>query len=208
MKKKLFIAMAALFLTGGVAQAQANEQGNVIIDPYYGFPNLGKSLADQASEGLTGTKVTGYGPAGIRIEYMLGDQFGLGVDAIFNGFGVEGTATDTTGIDGMGNPITTTRSARATMNRYRIQARFNYHFDVSSPDLDVYMGIGAGTNLRVYKYYEDDVEQDDQTLSGSLIPFSMRFAAGMRYYFTDNIGLNAEIGLGGPIASAGLSFRF
>lgn len=206
MKKILLIA--AVFMTGATAFGQAAEQGNVIIDPYYGFPNFGKNLSDQASEGLENVNVTGYGPTGMRIEYMLADQFGIGVDAIFNGFGVEGSGTDTTGYNPDSSPITETYTARATMNRIRIQARFNYHFDISSPDLDVYMGLGAGTNIRNYKYYENDVEQTDQSLSGSLIPVSLRVAAGMRYYFTDNIGLNAELGLGGPVISAGLSFKF
>lgn len=206
MKKVLLFA--GILLSSAMSFGQAAEQGNIIIDPYYGFPNFGKNLSEQASEGLTDVNVTGYGPAGLRVEYMLGDQFGIGVDAIFNGFGVEGTSTDTVGYDANAQPITETYTARATMNRIRIQGRFNYHFDVSSPDLDIYMGVGAGTNIRKYKYEENGVEDPEQTISGSLIPVSIRVAAGMRYYFTDNIGVNAELGLGGPVLSAGLSFKF
>lgn len=205
--KKVLTLFACAFI-GTFAYSQAVEQGNVIVDPYYGFPNFGKNLSDQAAEGLSNVDVTGYGPTGLRVEYLLGDRFGLGVDAIFNGFGIVGTGTDTTGFDQNNQPITDSYEVKATMNRIRIQARFNYHFDISSPDLDVYMGVGAGTNNRTYKYFEDGVEQTDQSISGSLIPVSLRFAAGMRYYFTDNIGLNAEIGLGGPVVSAGLSFKF
>ncbi len=206
MKKLLFILCLAL--GSNAAFGQINEQGNIIIDPYYGFPNLGKSLAESTAEGVDDVNITGFGPAGLRVEYMVGDRFGIGVDAIFNGWGFEGSAVDTIGYQPDLTPITESRSAKATMTRYRIQARFNYHFDLGSPNLDVYMGLGAGTNLRVFKYFEDGVEQEDQEISGALIPFSLRVAAGTRYYFTENIGLNAEIGLGGPIISAGLSLRF
>jgi len=207
MKKKLLVVFAAIFLAGGSVNAQGVEQGNIIIDPYYGFPNFGKSLAETTSEGLTDVNITGYGPLGMRVEYMVGDRFGIGLDGIINNWGVEGIST-VTETDGMGNPVTVTRQDKATMTRYRFQLRFNYHFDLSSPDLDIYLGVGAGTNIRVYKYTVDGVEDPDQTVSGSLIPVSLRLATGARYYFTDNIGINAEIGLGGPVVSAGLSFRF
>ncbi|MFY7991273.1 MAG: outer membrane beta-barrel protein [Fluviicola sp.] len=201
-------ALVVIMTAGNNVHAQAASQGNVIIDPYYGFPNFGKNITKQLSEGLENVKVGGYGPAGIRVEYMLADKFGIGVDAIFNGYNVEGSGTDTTGYDGMGNPITDTYTAKYSMNRFRIQARFNYHFDVSSPNLDTYIGLGVGTNNRTYKYWEDGVEQTDDQTSVTLIPVSFRFAAGMRYYFTENIGVNAELGLGGPAISAGLSFKF
>jgi len=210
MKRVLTVisALVVILSAGNNVHAQAAAQGNVIIDPYYGFPNFGKNITKQLSEGLDNVKVGGYGPAGMRIEYMLADKFGIGVDAIFNGYNVEGSGTDTTGYDGMGNPITDTYTAKYTMNRFRIQARFNYHFDVNNPDLDTYLGLGVGTNLRTYKYWEDGVEQTDQQTSVTLIPVSFRFALGARYYFTENIGLNAELGLGGPAISAGLSFKF
>ena len=193
-------------MTGGIANAQANQQGNVVIDPYYGFPNFGKSLAESFT--IDDAQVKGIGPAGIRIEYLLGDRFGIGVDAIYNNVSVTGTATDTTGFDGMGQPITSTVEGRGVASRLRIHARFNYHFAVNSENLDVYLGLGAGTNQRFYKYFENDVEQTDFTSSGTLLPVSARFAAGMRYYFTENIGVNTELGIGGPIISAGLSLRF
>jgi hypothetical protein len=41
-----------------------------------------------------------------------------------------------------------------------------------------------------------------------LLPFSMRLCTGIRYYFSDNIGANMELGLGGPLVSLGLSLKF
>lgn len=204
----VFSALVVILAAGNKVNAQAATQGNVIIDPYYGFPNFGKFYAKNFAENFSGITVGGYGPAGVRVEYMLADKFGIGVDAIFNGFDYKGTVTDTIGYDGMGNAITDTYEGKVAMRRVRVQARFNYHFDVATPDLDLYMGLGAGLNSRTIKYWEDGVEQTDYQVSGVFLPVSFRFAAGMRYYFTQNIGLNAELGIGGPVMSAGLSFKF
>lgn len=198
----------ALIVSGGTSFAQGVEQGNFIIDPYYGFPNLGKSITNQLSEGVDDVKITGYGPAGIRLGYMMADQFEVGIDAIFNGFSVSGRVQDSTYNSTTNTYDYSTVDSKATMQRIRIQARFNYHFDVSSPNLDAYIGFGAGTNNRVYKYFENGQEVEDGSASITLIPVSFRVAGGMRYYFTDNIGFNVELGLGGPVVSGGLSVKF
>ena len=47
----------------------------------------------------------------------------------------------------------------------------------------------------------------DEKVEG-LLPVAMRIGAGMRYFFTDNIGANVAIGIGqGGILNAGLSFK-
>ncbi|MCH2225378.1 MAG: porin family protein [Crocinitomicaceae bacterium] len=205
--KRVLLTMIGALLVASSSFSQGVEQGNIIIDPYYGFPNFGKSLTEQLSEGISEVNISGYGPAGLRVEYMVGERFGIGVDAIFNGFSVEGTSTDSTFNATTGTYDVTSNSVKTKASRVRVHARFNYHFDISSPDLDVYIGFGAGTNNRFYKYYENGSETEDASTTITLLPVSFRFASGMRYYFTDNIGLNAEIGLGGPVVSAGLSIK-
>jgi outer membrane protein W len=95
------------------------------------------------------------------------------------------------------------------MQRVRAQVRLNYHFDISSPNFDSYIGVGAGTNNRFRKTLENgvDITENDGLANFTLLPVSMRIALGARYYFTDNIGLNMEIGLGGPVLSGGLSIK-
>lgn len=205
---KKILLMLALTATSGAGFAQAVHQGNVIIDPYYGFPNFGKSITTTLSEGLENVEVGGYGPAGIRVGYMLADQFEIGVDAIFNGYSVTGTYDSTYYNEVTQQYDVRTIDTKGVMNRVRIQARFNYHYDVSSPNLDVYMGFGAGTNNRFYKYFENGSEVPDEDTEFTLLPVSFRFAAGTRFYFTENIGMNVELGIGGPVISGGLSVKF
>ncbi|HLP56806.1 MAG TPA: outer membrane beta-barrel protein [Fluviicola sp.] len=207
-KSVLFIL--SFVLLAQKAHAQANYMGSFIVDPYYGAPNLDRLLWDTGSGA---TNVSGYasksiGPFGIRGEYMLSDQFGLGFDLIYATL-----RTSYTEIDSVYNSSTDSFDAVKTdvetkNRRLRMQLRFNYHFAVSNPNLDAYMGVGAGSNTRFRSRLENGVEvEDTDNLELAVIPVSFRICAGMRYYFSPFVGINAELGLGGPLISAGLSFR-
>lgn len=216
MKKFITLLVAIVALSGTMkCLAQANYTGNIIIDPYYGFPNFGKSFASNfESSNSSDFKVKGLGPLGLRAEYMVADRMGVGVDVIYNSYDLQYKNTQTDSVYD-GNTDTWTANSTTTNNEYkmqrlRVQLRFNYHFEVSNPMLDAYFGVGAGSNNRYRKAYENGVEVNDETDLGNftLLPVSFRICTGMRYYFSQNIGINAELGLGGPFISAGISARF
>lgn len=207
MKRLLGFIGAALIATVGfnnAAHAQV-EEGNIIIDPYYGYPNFGKAFfspfIDQND--IDGVNLTAIGPAGLRAEYMLADNFGLGIDFIYNSLSGSGTVDST---DFSGN-VVRTYDAKIFSRRYRIHLRANYHF-VQTGSLDAYVGFGAGTNIRTIGVTSDYPNFNDDSITGALLPVSARVALGARYYFTDNIGFNTELGLGGPLLSLGLSLKF
>lgn len=213
MKKKalfIMIGMATFIFTSGNLSAQVG-QGSVIIDAYYGFPNFGKSFlqsVEEANPEATNTQIGGIGPAGLRAEYMVSDRIGLGFDIIYNSNSINFLAEDTVGMDGSGNPVIETNEYEYKMQRVRAQVRINYHFEISNPDFDSYIGLGAGTNNRFRTTLENGQEVSGELSDFTLLPFSMRICAGARYYFTDNLGLNLELGLGGPVISGGLSLKF
>jgi hypothetical protein len=202
--KKIVLSLVLLVSASNLF-SQAVSTGNFIFDAYYGAPNFGKSFF-QTIEDAAGTQnfsATGIGPAGLRGEYMIGETFGLGFDVIYNSNNIKYNEVDSFNT----NII---NSYERTMNRLRVQMRFNFHFNLTNPNLDAYFGVAAGTNTRFRKYYVNGVESSNDTFTGSgtLIPFSLRVCTGMRYYFNQNFGLNAEIGLGGPLISGGLSVKF
>ena len=183
------------------------RKGNFILDPYYGAPNFGKSLVKNITfnnQNINTTGTGGIGPAGLRAEYMLADKFGLGVDVIFNSTKL-GLTYDSLNPD---NSLFRRYEGELAMKRVRVQLRFNYHF-VSTNKLDAYVGIGAGSNTRIWsvKNTDPNYQFEKGKISGTLLPFSMRAAVGLRYYFIPNLGINAEIGIGGPLVSAGISFK-
>lgn len=212
--KRLVASLIMLFTLGlGSAFGQANPKGSFVIDPYYGFPNWSRSIATTFIDdnGIDKSQFKAFGPTGLRAEYLLDDKFGIGFDVIVNGYSLSGTIQDTTYNAELDTTVIVERDAKYSMRRLRVQARFNYHFEVTNPNLDVYMGLGVGTNNRFRSYKVDggDSEFNESGLKNfTLIPVSMRLAAGMRYYFNQNIGINTELGIGGPLVSAGLSVRF
>lgn len=219
MQQQIFklIGTIALIFSAFSTFSQANYQGSIIIDPYYGYPNFGASYYSllESNSTVSSFKSTGIGPAGLRAEYMVGDKIGVGFDFIYNSNTITNTNTDSTAVF---NTITsnydysvTVSNEKRIMQRVRFQARINFHFDISNPALDAYFGVGVGTNNRFRKYYVNGVEQvDSYTTAASsftLFPVSMRICTGVRYYFSPNVGLNMELGLGGPMISAGISCK-
>jgi opacity protein-like surface antigen len=93
-------------------------------------------------------------------------------------------------------------------------ARFGYHPNFGVKNLDVYANAGMGLYVRSWKgegkpNVSDDpdfpnINEDD---SESKVSFSL--TVGGRYFFTNNIGIFAEVGLG-PLSAltAGLALKF
>lgn len=198
------VALAGLSLFGFNNKAVAQvEQGNIIVDLYYGYPNFGKKLADGVNTASSEIDVSGIGPAGLRVEYLLADNFGLGIDFIYNSTNLSFTA-DSLNTSG---DVVATYNVKTTAQRIRVMLRANYHF-VQTDAMDAYVGFGAGTNNRFWAVKTDFPNYDDESISGTLLPVSARICLGTRFYFTENIGANVELGLGGPLISAGLSLKF
>lgn len=197
------------------ASGQANSKWNIVNDPYYGFPNytslfpgLKSSIlgAVKDDENISNIESRGSGPTGLRTEFFLNNWFGVGVDAIYSGSSVSYDRLDSI-VDG----ISYINQYERKMNRVRIQARFNFHFPVKSKRLDMYGGIAIGSNAKYRSTFVNGVKTDDK--SGfwdgfPTLPISMRTCWGFRYYFSKFVGMNFEVGIGGPLISTGVSSRF
>jgi outer membrane protein W len=85
---------------------------------------------------------------------------------------------------------------------------FNYHFLESNDNLDAYFMVGAGYGNRSFTFSSTDPNYTEASVK-SIIPVASRIGVGMRYFFTDNIGLNLAIGFGqGGLVNGGLSLKF
>ena len=85
---------------------------------------------------------------------------------------------------------------------------FNYHF-IDNDQLDLFGTIGAGYKNRSIELTSNDPYFVDESQSVTTIPVAGRIGIGMRYFFTNNIGINLGVGFGqGGIANGGLSFKF
>lgn len=200
-------AFVGILCMSTLSFGQAAQQGNFIIDAYYGAPNWGKlALERTVSEKITLSDINGVGPTGLRFEYMVGERIGVGADVIYNANTAD-VRYDSLNAD---ESIYKSYYGDASMKRLRVHARINYHFKITNPKLDAYFGLGAGSNSRFWRVSSQDPDFDvnEVKLTGSLLPVSARICTGIRYYFTPNFGLSGEIGLGGPLLSGGFTLKF
>ena len=193
MKKKItFLAAALLFAL--ISQAQILKKGNVIFDGYYGFPNLYGTVIKDWVNNTTDLKLTSTGPLGLKTEYLLADKTGLGINAFYSDAKLAYKLADDS----------TNTEYGIKEWRYDVLLMFNYHF-VNTESLDSYFCVGAGYHNREFKWIGDE----DETIEFPFkIPFNFRIGVGLRYFITENFGLNFEFGTMGPLVCFGLSGKF
>ena len=194
--KKLFIALAIVagIFVSNHSKSQAIEQGKILIDGYYGFPNMWTSVLKAAytESNSTGIKIGSFGPIGGRFEYLLSDKIGIGIDVH--------TATSS---------VSWTDSIydyKVSANRLRFCPRINMHFG-SSDKLDFYGVFGIGYKTSKFKFSSNDPLFTEDTGLISWSPLTWRAGIGIRYFFTDNIGAGMEMGFGGVLVTAGLAIK-
>ncbi len=200
--KKFILPLIALtmMLAPKKSNAQAIYQGRVIIDAYYGFPNLYTTVFKSLYESANGTGTTfgSLGPLGIRAEYLLTDKIGFGLDLGMNSSSISYSEPDAN--NNIYDYEFTTRKIGAILT-------FNYHF-VENDKVDAYFVTGAGYGNRNFAFESTDPNYTEDSME-SLIPISFKIGVGMRYFFTENIGANLGLGLGqGGILNAGVSAKF
>ena len=212
MKKLKSLIIAAVAIASiNVSTGQAVEQGNVIIDGYYGFPNLYKSVfkAAYANSGEeVALKIGGLGPLGGRVEYMLADKIGLGLDFGFSNTFItyDEISSEYNNTTGEYDEVTYEYDFRTS--KFGAMVTFNFHFLSNADKLDAYAIAGVGYGNRSFDFTSTNPDYVAESLSG-LIPVAARIGAGMRYFFTDNIGLNIALGFGqGGLLNGGLTVKF
>lgn len=211
-KLLLFIALTTL-CTSAFSQTQV-QQGNVIIDPYIGIPNWANSILynDQnntdVSDLITDYKVNGGALSyGGRVEYMVADDFGVGVDINYevsgynyNQLGSVYNETTMTWTDVKYNYDYKAKKLRAMF-------RLNYHF-VQNDRVDAYTGFAGGYKHVTRASTSDDPNYISDELNGALVPVAFRLAIGTRIYFSQNIGAHIELGaFGGGLLQFGVTFK-
>jgi len=212
-KSKVLVALTGILFAFGLSfnsSAQAVEEGNIIVDAYYGFPNLYTTVFKTAYAN-TGSeldlKVNGAGPLGLRGEYMVTDKIGLGLDLGFNNSKVSYNEISQEFNSTTGNVDNVTYAYDFKTKKIGVLVCFNYHF-LDNDKFDLFGTFGLGYASRSFSFTSTNPNYTPTAVS-SLIPIGSKIGLGMRYFFTDNIGANLQLGFGqGGILNAGISAKF
>ena len=198
--KKLLLVLAMFAGTTFSASAQV-QQGSILVDVYYGMPNLYKSAFQTLVSATDATNVQsgGIGPLGVRAEWLAAEKFGVGIDVCYSDAYV---TEDAFGSDGM------LYSYELRSPKIGIMATMNYHF-VSTETVDFYFIAGGGWKNRTLTSTTDDPNYTTDSIDMSLLNIAARVGVGARIFFTENIGINFGVGIGqGSILNAGVSMKF
>lgn len=195
MKKTTLILIATALLLGFNSNAfsQSAKEGDVQVRAYYGYPYFVGAYLKAALENdssATGIDVSNTNHIGASFQIMVSEKVGLGLDYTF----AKVSATYIDGVD----------RYKASLTKHRITAMMSFHFS-NSETIDPYFNVGAGYKLNQVKYTEPGY--DDSEVLKNAVPLSARLGIGLNYFFNDVVGLNAEVGLGGPLVQLGLTFK-
>jgi hypothetical protein len=218
MKKILCIAIAFISLNAKAQSKKSSsgvsavKKGNVIIDGYYGFPNLYKTLykalfneANKNGDLGTNVKVIGIGPVGGNAQYLIEDKIGLLLDVNYMDFGVRWEDNFT------GNNTNKSYFYDIKVSLIRAMVGGEYHFGASEK-LDAFAGAKIGVTIGGVKFKTDDPAFTITNYAfGSYkrgVGVASRLYAGIRYFPIKPIGLFLEGGImGGGIVRGGISIK-
>lgn len=165
---------------------------DIIVDAYYGYPYILGNIYQQAIEDtIPGFMINpkNINHIGGRVEYLIFDQIGVGIEYTYALFHFTHQGYNA-------------KYYTAGVKKQRILAKFNFHL-ATTPNIDPYLTAGIGyTNSQLFS--EDPTLESEDV---NLVPVASRLGIGLRYFFTDMVGINFEAGLGGPLIQVGLSLK-
>lgn len=199
--KRILLGLWLVFMTQNIT-AQVVSKGNVMVDVNYGVPNLFNLVVKEAVKALNveDLNAQGIGPVGARVDYMITERVGLGLDGAYS--------TLTVNYKKISSYDNQMYQYKATANRVRVIGRASYHFGGQSEHFDPYLTFGLG-----YMHTKVKVDSQDPYLGNNKLdvtiplPVVIRASFGVRYFIVPNVGLNAEIGLGGVLLTGGISVK-
>lgn len=198
MKNIIILAASAVFTLFTIqanAQDKAWDRSSKVLSIGFGVGNYYHLDSRYRSFGPGGNDYRGYhspytGQFNLQMEFGVHDYVGIGF---------------TTGFGGTGR----LRYGYLGEVNMPIGLVVNFHFyqliddknskDLHADELDIYGGLSVGSGFAVAFYDNED---------SRIVPLAWGgLHAGLRWYFTPRVALNAEAGFGKNVANIGFSFK-
>jgi hypothetical protein len=201
MKNKIILlSVMSVFSFSAFAQ---NEAGQSTVGANVGYSlmtNFIKAIMDEYQD----VEVTSVPTIAVTYDFALTDNFSMGIAGAYQS--VSGDFTNTY-LDE--NLVEVEESATVAIARTNIALRPLFHYG-GNDQLDMYSGLRVGMLFRSLDLTSSDEDVTDafDGWSGSRLSVGI-VAFGMRYYFSDNVGINMDLQVGTPyVVSAGIAAKF
>ena len=214
MKRIVFLLLFVLGFCSVEAQVANNTEtegfvrclqpGTSLIDVYYGAPNFFAFIARTTilSSEMKDVTVSSIGPMGMKYEYLLGEEAGVGLEVNYSNLDISYTDK---GTDANNNAVT--YHYKYSSPAIRVMGAFNYHF-VSSEKFEAYFAGKLGYYHRSLSVVTDDPKYVIKKFGIPLNSLAIRLEVGARLFLTDFLGIHANFGFfGGPIIAGGLTVK-
>lgn len=221
MKRKLFTLLFTFLTISSVLHAQINEKRTGVIQIGYGYPSamtmLGSALkfSYSVSGDVTASSsfsYKGFGPVHVRFEYMVSPMVGIGVSANYQ---TGSFLFENNYMDADDNYVQTSSTFKITS--VNALGRVNFHFLKNSKMVDLYYGLGVGYSSNKvdlkFDVKSNFIDNTDKLYTEAfenflndafkLIPVSVESVFGMRWAFSNNVGMYSEVGWCKALAQVG-----
>ena len=182
----------------------AFRKGAIVISAGYGFGNFTKTLFMPYYD-FDAFTYSASGPIHFKGEYGLSDKIGIGLSINYISGNAFWNDTYVPSTGQLTNP-----AGRWDFSLWSILLRMNLHF-APKKKLDPYVGIGAGyrqENWRFLSPYPLLSPAPPSLYSPTYLPWGFETTVGLRYCFTNNIGIYTEIGFAKAIIQGGITVKF
>lgn len=219
---KIFLTGAAIMLAALVNTANAQfSKGEIVVTGGAGFSASGLyvRVISSALEMAAGSKfnVTNTPALLGSIDYGITKNFSVGGAYSYQSFTFNFQEVPYVTVQGRD----TIGTWKDKLMRSNAGIRLLFHTSAGGPEgdgpegtgFDMYGGMRIGYLVWNYKSYNTDPDYPLNTFYDQVKAFRKRptfqLVGGARYFFTENIGINAEVALGAPyFAMAGVNFKF
>ena len=159
---------------------------------------------------ITNIKTSNAGPVIARLEYGIGNRFGLGLVVANNYITLsrDVNGMGQTGTDISNNPVykEVNYTEKYSYNNLSIGLRPTFHF-MKREKLDMNLGVGVGYSFINIKSVDISPNSTPFKLNIN-IPAYFSLTYGVRYYFTPSVGAYLEVGYDkSSMAQGGLVFK-
>ena len=214
MKKLLCVLVLTSSLVSNAQIGQADKPFR--IQTYVGGPSMLKLAFKFSNQFQDKVNYQGNPGVGVEFGYKLFDWLSLGVDMNYRYGQIDFTVEDSTFFQEIDDKWDIDLSGFSpfgdyTMKipRFRTTILANFHVLPATSRSDLYFTLGIGFNkVRTRLYLNDNLIDFSKKLGTISMPLAYRTSVGYSFHFVENVGIFTEIGLGGPIISAGLTARF
>jgi hypothetical protein len=196
--RALFFALFALSLN--TAQAQIYPKGTTNFSVGYGAFSYGNFILNLITKDLKDVNIQKTGPLYIKGEYAVADNFTLGLNVNYSTV-ASGFKLDS--IQYLGS-----YKGDFSLRSTSIIGRANYTIPFAEDKAGFMVGGGLGYRAARLSYTDDNPKTPVDGGFSFPLPITFELTFGLRYYFTQNIGLYTEFGLTRSILQGGITARF